>query len=88
MKQFAIAALFMSMVVGCASTTDTNAPTHRWASTAPVDRIQYLNDHARCQASAGIAESRAALDTSSERFQEYKMCMNSSGYELIAYSDN
>ncbi|MEM9620312.1 MAG: hypothetical protein AAF993_01600 [Pseudomonadota bacterium] len=78
-------ALATIIVAGCAS-TQAPTPTHRWASTEDADRIQYQNDHAKCQATAKVPGSRAELATDSPEFAAYRQCMNSRGYVLTAYN--
>lgn len=67
---------------GC--TSQSTAPTHRWASSDAVNQAQYRNDHARCQAEANITDARK-LDSQGAEFAAYSQCMTSRGYELTAY---
>jgi len=86
MKQTLMILLLAGFASGCANTSSTSAPTHRWESTTAATEVQYRNDHARCQANAqaGAAEDSFAAD--SETFAVYKQCMMNRGYELTAYS--
>lgn len=72
--------------VGCASSNQDTAPTHRWATDAQVSQVQYRNDHARCQSAARIDSSTRELATSSPEYAAYSACMTTSGYELTAYN--
>jgi len=74
------------IVAGCMSSTSPT-PTHRWASTSDADRVQYQNDHAKCQAAANVDSKRTELETGSAEFTAYRQCMNNRGYVLTAYND-
>ncbi len=74
------------LCIGC-SAVETQAPTHRWAGNHAADSVQYHNDHAVCQAEAGIETLTRALDAGSPLFAAYKQCMTSRGYQLTAYRE-
>lgn len=84
-KVSAVSALLLA-IVGCSSTPASQVPTHRWASTEAADKIQYRNDHVRCQAEARIDSTIEELDADGPGFAAYKACMNDSGYVLTAYN--
>ncbi len=85
MKTISLSALTLLLAAGCATTSSSKAPTHRWASAEVVDEVQYRNDHARCQTQANISDSSQELDANSPAFAAYSQCMTSRGYELTAY---
>lgn len=74
------------IVAGCMSATSPT-PTHRWASTSDADRVQYQNDHAKCQAASNVGSNRTEMDPDSNEFATYRQCMNNRGYVLTAYND-
>lgn len=75
-----------AVMMGCA-VSGTQAPTHRWESTAAADEIQYRQDHARCQAQAQAGQDNVEFRVESPAFASYKQCMNNRGYVLTAYRD-
>jgi hypothetical protein len=80
--------IFGSLVLFVAAcSTNSQMPTHRWASTEDANRVKYQQDHARCQSETGLTTGRNELDPDSASFKAYKQCMISSGYVLTAYTE-
>ena len=86
MKKFFLTGAMLVLVGACAS-TETQAPTHHWASQDSVSAIKYQQDHARCQVSADIKVSDTTYASDSEAFKKYSQCMNSAGYVLTASNE-
>jgi len=78
--------LTSAFMVGCATTAEHAAPTHRWASTTAADENRYQNDHAQCQAQAGMSRDEQTFNTGSAEFTQYQQCMGDRGYVLTAYN--
>lgn len=86
MKQTLLIFTLVGLAAGCANTSSSSTPTHRWESTSAATEVQYRNDHARCQANAQASVDSGKFDAESETFAVYKQCMMNRGYELTAYS--
>jgi hypothetical protein len=86
MKQTITILLLAGLAAGCAGTSGSSAPTHRWESTNAATEVQYRNDHARCQSKAKAGSNGGTFDAESDAFAVYKQCMVNQGYELTAYA--
>ncbi|MEM6485554.1 MAG: hypothetical protein AAF662_11295 [Pseudomonadota bacterium] len=66
---------------GCSS---MHTATHRWEAAAPQPALQYRRDNRSCSSEG---RPRYVYPVPSAQFDEYRACMEESGYNLIAMSD-
>lgn len=83
-KNYAVAAVlvFATSSFGCSS---VQYPTHRWEASASNSLKQYRKDVRTCSSEG---KPRRVYAKASSEFDEYRACMEHSGYNLVALSDS